>query len=121
MSRSGDIEIEWGDGTHRFRLAIGQLRELQEKTGQGPGALLQRLSTGGWRVDDAPQILRLGLIGGGMAPIDAARLVRVYAEERPPMESIQPALTVLMAGLFGVPDEPVGKETTPGAAPETSA
>ncbi len=121
MSRSADVTLDWGDGTYTFRLGLGQWRELQEKLGVGPPVLLRRLLEGAWLVDDAPQILRLGLIGGGLAPVEALRLVRTYAEERPPAENTQPALAVLIAALHGAPDEPVGKEPPPAPAPGQAA
>lgn len=117
MSRDGSLTIVWGDGEHRFRLAIGQLRELQEKTNAGPQEVLDRLSTRLWRVDDVRETLRLGLVGGGMPPGDAYRLVVRYVDGRPLMESVQPAQAVLIAALVGSPEEPVGKKAKAAKAP----
>jgi hypothetical protein len=111
MSADGSVDILWGDGEHRFRLAIGQLRELQEKCGAGPMAIFNRLRDGTWRVEDLSETLRLGLIGGGMKPVDAKLAVVRYCEGRPLLESVAPAQTVLMAALLGVPEDPVGKPT----------
>lgn len=109
MSRDASVTLAFGDGEHRFRLPIGGLRELQEKTGVGPLRLLMRLRAGDWLVDDAREVLRIGLIHGGLAPVEAGRLVARYADERPAAESVTPAQLVLAAALFGVEDEPVGK------------
>lgn len=121
MSRSADVVLDWADGTYKFRLAIGQLRELQERVGVGPLKLLKALLADEWRVDDAPAIIRLGLIGGGMSPVDALKKVRFYVEERPPAESIKVAVAVLMCGIYGPPEEPVGKEAAPATATETDS
>jgi len=126
MSRAANIDIVWGDGEHVFRLAIGQLRELQEKCNAGPAEIYRRLSLGTWRLEDIRETLRLGLIGGGMKPPEATKLVGRYVDERPLMESIQPAQLVLMAVLTGAPDEPLGKpkpakDETGAAAPTTTA
>lgn len=114
MSRDASITIAWADGEHRFRLAIGQLRELQEKCDAGPAEIAARLSNGRWRLNDVRETIRLGLIGGGMAPGDAHKLTVRYVDERPWLESVQPAQAVLMAALVGVPEEPVGNEAQGG-------
>jgi hypothetical protein len=115
------ITIDFGDGTHDFQLRIGELRELKDKTGAGPMELYQRIVNQKWYVDDCREILRLGLIGGGAKPLDALDLVRRYVEARPLFESISPALTVLVAAIFGPEDEAVpGKEQAP-AAPEMTS
>jgi hypothetical protein len=120
LSRDGSISFVWGDGEHRFRLAIGQLRELQEKTNTGPAEVLRRVSSGLWRVDDVRETVRLGLIGGGMAPGEAYKLVQRYVDERPLRESVQPAQAILLAALVGAPDEPVGKAAAAEAETETT-
>lgn len=128
MSANGLITIDWGDGTHTFRLAIGQIQELQEKTKVGPRRLWMRIISGDWLVDDLRETIRLGLIGGGTPPVVALGLVRRYVEERPLLESIQPAIQILAAALNGVPDDPVGKtpaeeaknQTIPTADPGSS-
>lgn len=105
MSADGSTTLLWADGEHRFRLAIGQLRELQEKCDVGPGELLMRLTTHRWRVDDILQTIRLGLIGGGMAPIDALVLVTRYVENRPWGENVVIAAQILVAAVTGDPNE----------------
>ncbi len=121
MSRDGSITLAWGDGEHRFRLAIGQLRELQEKCDAGPAEIVSRLSEGRWRVNDVRETIRLGLVGGGLAPATAHALTVRYVDERPWLESVQPAQAVLMAALVGVPDEPVGSSPGKEAAAEAAS
>ncbi|WP_323455120.1 gene transfer agent family protein [Rhizobium sp. Root491] len=107
--RDARISFDWADGTHSFRLAWGQLAELQEKCDAGPYVVLQRLHSGAWRIEDIANIIRLGLIGGGMEPSLALKLARRYVEERPPMENLIPAQVILSAGLTGALDEKVGE------------
>ena len=109
MSGSAKISFVWGDGEHTFRLAIGQLRELQDKCGAGPMEILSRLTSGTWRVDDLRETIRLGLIGGGKTPTDALILVARYVDAFPLVNSVAPAQAVLMAALVGVENDPVGK------------
>ena len=52
MSRDASISFDWAGDERRFRLAIGQLRELQEKCSDGPMEIMSRLQGGTWRIDD---------------------------------------------------------------------
>lgn len=124
MSRNASLTLDWADGSHVFRLAIGQMRELQEKTDCGPLTLFRRFEAGDWRVDDVAHVLRLGLIGGGMTPIDALRLTRTYVEDRPPLENVLHAQAVLWCGLAGAPDEDAEKKSVkrkPSTASKTAS
>ena len=110
MSANGSITFDWADGEHTFRLAIGHLRELQDKTSAGPMQILQRLSDSSWRVDDIRETLRLGLIGGGMTPMDALILTKRYVDDygHNLIENAKAAQNVIFAALVGVKDDPVG-------------
>lgn len=109
MARDASIDIAWADGDFRFRLAWGQLVELQERCNTGPYVILNRLYDGQWRMEDITNVIRLGLIGGGMSPTDALKKVRTYVEDRPPLENVLVAQAVLAAGLQGAPEEKVGE------------
>lgn len=109
MARNAQVELDFGDGTYPFRLAWGQLIELQEKCDAGPYVILQRLINGQWRVEDLSNVIRLGLIGGGMTPVDALKKVRAYVEDRPPVESVLYAQAILSAGLMGADEEKLGE------------
>ncbi|MBO0140218.1 gene transfer agent family protein [Agrobacterium sp. Ap1] len=50
---------------------------------------------------DVREVVRLGLIGGGMEPREAHEKVRVYVENRPLVEGMAVALSVMEAFLFG--------------------
>lgn len=111
-NRHAELTVPWADGEHTFRLPIGQLRELQEKTDCGPMELLRRTANGTWRVDDVRETVRLGLIGGGMDPLRALGLVMRYVDPpRPLAESVPLAQAILSVLLFGADDEdsPLGK------------
>lgn len=116
MTRSAKIEFDWADGHHVFRLAIGDLEELQEKTGVGPLVLLNRLFDGSWRIADIREAIRLGLIGGGTKPEPALNLVRRYVDERPDwLNNATLARIIVAAAVSGVEDEPVKKKDPPAA------
>lgn len=109
MSRDGSIELDFGDGTYKFRLPWGELVHLQESCGAGPYVVLQRLQNGTWHMDDIRESIRYGLIGGGTEHQKALKLVQEYVEKRPPVENVMFAQVVLSAALMGAPDEPVGE------------
>jgi hypothetical protein len=116
MSRDGSISFVYGDGEHRFRLAIGGLRELEEKCKAGCQEIFLRIAHGRWRIDDLRETIRLGLIGGGMPPAEAHILMTRYFDppERPKLEAVEPAMRILQAALVGVEDEPMGKAAPAG-------
>lgn len=110
MSRDASITLAWADDDYVFRLAWGEIVKLQEATGCGAQFILDRmegrlLPHDSWHIEDVSHIIRLGLIGGGLEPAKALKLVRHYVESRPPMENFRYAHAILMAGLFGAPDE----------------
>ena len=105
MSRNAEITLDWADGTYLFALKWAQIIELQEQLDAGPYFVLSRLSDGTWRAGDISNVIRLGLIGGGMEPVAALKKVRTYVEDRPPVENIMVAQAVLSAGVIGAPDE----------------
>ena len=111
MTGRAELSFIWGDGEeYKFRLALRQLKELQEKTGVGPEALFRRVRSGDWFVDDLRQTIRLGLIGGGLAPDRAAKLIADYVDARPLFESKMPAMAILGAALAQDEGESPGKK-----------
>ena len=115
-SRDASIDILFGDGEHRFRLLIGELRELEEKRDAGSPLILRRLLSGEWWVDDVREVIRLGLVGGGMPATDALKLVKRYVDDRPAWyENALIASTALGAAIMVVEDEEPGKSPA-GAA-----
>lgn len=121
MSGSAKVRFEWAGEEREFRLAIGQLRELQEKTGVGPLVTLRRLMDGTWHVDDVREAILLGLIGGGMNAAVAAKLVSRFVDPYPLAEAVPVARDIVMAAVIGVPEDPVGKPTAETAATEATA
>lgn len=116
MSRDASITLPFADGDYTFRLAWGELKLLQEAVDAGPFVVANRLINGTWRVEDISNVIRLGLIGGGLAPDKALSLVRAYVESRPPMETVMLAAGIIGAAVRGAPDELPGEAA---AASET--
>lgn len=108
--RDARIELDFADDVYSFRLAWGQLLELQEKTGKGPFRVYKDLNSDDWQVEQIANVIRLGLIGAGMPAVEALKKVRAYVELAPPMENLTLARAVLLCGIFGAPEEKVGKD-----------
>jgi Phage tail tube protein, GTA-gp10 len=114
MSRTAKVTAELGGEQYDFCIRIGELTELQEKLDVGPGMVLMRLIANQWRVEDIPTVIRLGLVGGGLEPAAASRLVRIHVEQRTFDWGGEDglgilAVKILAAALNGAPDEPPGK------------
>ena len=108
------VVLTWPGGEHSFRLALAQLEGLQQKTEAGPEWLLMRLRAGQWAATEVFEILRFGLIGGGMEPVRAMTTVQGAFERHPLVQFKVPALAILMAALYGPVDDPAGKDSPAG-------
>jgi hypothetical protein len=132
MTRIGDVLIAWGDGAgpgdngeYRFCLTVGDWRNLQKRLNCGPPEIFRRLSARQWLIDEPREVIRTGLEGGRSClkengSIDDQRITRllnVYFDQRPPMDSVDVALKIVAAGLMGVEDDPIPKS----AAAESAA
>lgn len=103
------VDAPFGDAEHRFHLTWKGLLELEEKTGEGPYVVFNRLARGGWRAVDVRETIRLGLIGGGMSAAEAIGLVGRYIEQGALLEHVPLAAGILEARIFGFDDEPAGQ------------
>lgn len=118
-NRNGRVELDFADGTYGFRLAIGELEELQEKTECGPYTLLRRLLSNDWKVGDVRETIRLGLIGDGVKPTEALALIRRYVDQRSDwLNNAMLAQAIVSAALIGAPEEAPGKSENPEAETE---
>lgn len=122
MSRDASTTQPFADDDYVFRMGWGELEQLQEACDAGPYVVLDRLVTGRWRMADISSSIRLGLIGGGVEPVKALKLVRRYVEDRPPLESLVLAQLILGAAVAGAPEEDVGKKSeAPGRSDPTNS
>lgn len=93
----------FGDGEKAFAFPTRDLIiELETKTGHGVGALFRRFRDTSYSFTDVSEIIRLGLIGGGITPEEANRLVSVYVIGRPLAEVFAVADGVITTLFFGV-------------------
>jgi Phage tail tube protein, GTA-gp10 len=119
MAANGEVELTWGDGEHKFNIAkLKCILELEDKCGVGVAEIYQRISTSKWKYNDIRETLRLGLIGAGMTPDKALRLINRYCDDRPWTESLLAAQAVLIAALVGVPGDDLEKKAETERAKE---
>ncbi len=98
----------FGDSDHAFTLTDDMIAELERLTQVGIGVFYTRAVAMQFAVSDIAQTIRLGLIGGGMAPQQAAQLVEAYATNRPLAETFPLALDILDARWNGVAADNAG-------------
>lgn len=121
------VVIVWPGGEHTFALGLGELEALQQLTGEGPGASLNRLYSslaqtsemlGPWKIQDVYDTLRLGLIGGKMDGTEARKTVKT-AVDRFGIASLIPAATDVLLDALTVrkddqPKKDLGSPTPDG-------
>lgn len=126
MTLKGEVTLEWADGEFLFALKGAQIEEMQRVCGDvGFGVIYQRALLGAWFLGDIKHTIRLGLIGGGMDPIEARRKVDAYVV--PPLiagpnNPEKLARAILQATMHGVNtiEAPPSGEQQPGADPAGS-
>lgn len=125
-NRHGAVELFFGPGEYTFRLGIGELVELEESVDMSAFLLLAAMGAQipFAKVKHYTEVIRIGLIGGGMAPIEAKALTRRYVDERPLAESVAVAYGVLRAGLERLHsnelEEALGEQTAAKSSASTS-
>ncbi|KQS64526.1 hypothetical protein ASG39_11260 [Rhizobium sp. Leaf371] len=97
----------FGDAEHAFRLDPGMTLELERIVGSGIGAISRRFFAGDFSFSELTETLRLGLVGGGMDPKEAAALVITYADRMAVTDLYAKALPVIEKLMFADPAEKV--------------
>lgn len=87
----------FGDADYTFALTDDMILELERKTGVAIGAIYLRAVNMAFALTDLVEIIRLGLIGGGMASEQAKTLTTTYAANRPISETYPLAMDILDA------------------------
>lgn len=81
------------------------------------------LGLGDWRVEYVREPIYHGLVGGGMSPNEAGKLIRAHLEERGFLglvENAELAFSLLVAGASAPPGEPSAGEPKPEETPPAS-
>ena len=91
----------FGDGEQKFALTDDMITELERTADMGIGALYLRCVNMQFTLSDLVEVIRLGLIGGGSTPEQAARLTDTYGRNRPIDELYPLAVDILDARWGG--------------------
>ena len=101
--------LTWVGGEDDFALRLGELRALQTALDSGPEEVFNRMRIGTWRADDLIQVIRWGLVGGGMDSSEAALKVTGLFDLHPAFQFKLLALQIVAHSLMGELDESPGK------------
>lgn len=111
---SAEVELAWGPGVYTFGLKAKQIEELERVCKEGIGRICMRAFSGvDYTYPMLRETIRLGLIGGGTAPVTAGELVATYVDGQPidppadPSSTLKTATAILKAVHFGWEDLPV--------------
>ena len=112
-NRSGKTELPFGNDTHIFKIGYGQIKDIQDTTDAGVEFILKSMFDGTWKIEYIRETIRCGLIGGGMSPAEAIRMVKTYVEDTetyPIAGNIPIAASILAAAIYGAEEEDKGKK-----------
>lgn len=111
------ITRPFADGDYTFALSWKWLEELERIFDGSVFPVLRRMiSEQAATSTEVSEIIRLGLIGGGTEPSSALALVKTYVEDRPLMENLDLAVSILEAAIFGSPEWQASEEGIASAA-----
>lgn len=124
---TSEAVLPFGGEDRLFRLRLREIERLQSECGAGIGAVARRLIAGDAYIVDIAATLRLGLIGGGMSPVEAKRLVEAYVAgpDALPLAATEPgaplvtAKKVMAAVWLGLPKREDADPGNGGAATTT--
>lgn len=108
MNSAAEVILKWGDGEYLFALKLKQVEELQRVCDAPLGVITERLLTDHYDIRDIVHSIRLGLIGGGLAPVIAQQKIEQYVEGQPidslddPSSPLKTAKAVIQALHFGI-------------------
>lgn len=106
----------WPGGEHAFRLGIGELRAIEQRSDAGCAVVMMRLMSSAWKIDDVIAPIRLGLVGGGMTEKEAQRLVDMVLADKASLYALAiPAADILREFIMWDGDDQPG-EASAGTA-----
>lgn len=97
-------EIKWAGGTSTFTLNTKWVRNVLAYRGLPDGApaqCLMKFETGSYSPETVEEIMRLGLLGGGMPERDVEALLDTHVRGQPIGPNVMIAMNVLVALFTG--------------------
>lgn len=117
MRSDGTLTDYFGGELRRFALPVfGELRQLQDKHDLGPAGFEVLFRSQAWRAEHVADVIKFGLIGGGMAEAEADKLVKSTIAAGRLLRYVPLAHMIILTALG-----PMDPETEPKKpeAPET--
>lgn len=90
-----------GSEMHDFRLTVPMVLELERLCHAGIGGIVRRVIAQEFTVTEITETVRLGLIGAGTDPEEAAALIAAYVTPAPLVKSYTLATAILQTLMFG--------------------
>ena len=126
MSGTGESEADFAGEARAFRIRLGEIRRIEARCGVGIGEVLRRLSrcvmlvsrlshvealASGIEIaaDDVREPIYQGLMGAGMTPGEASKLLRVEIDDRGVRGLLENA-PVALGALWASRETPDGDE-----------
>ncbi len=111
----------FGDAEYTFCLTDPMLAELEKITGLGVGALYFQMLNLAYPAEYLREIIRLGLIGGGMNPEQAKRFCDAYGVNRPLAEVLGLAFEIMAARWTGTASDETPEDVARNAEADFAA
>lgn len=125
--KTGTVTLKWADGEYPFRLAKRELQELSRRVIKllmvehgvseavavplsFPFEIYRRVVGANPIAGEVAEIIFQGLVGADMKPQEAAALRKRYVDERPLLESIPVAQSMMLVALMGPPEADAKKK-----------
>lgn len=106
-----EVDLEFADGTHRFRLTTRGIAELQELCQAGIGTIYRRVVSGEYFDADVKETVRLALVGGGMEGPEARKLMNRYCDRWPIERWHRLSMAILVTAMHGYTPPGEGSDT----------
>lgn len=120
MRSDGTLDDYFGGERRRFALPVfGELRLLQDKYDIGPAGFEILLRQQAWKAEHVADIIKFGLIGGGMAEAKADDLVKTLIRPGRLLRYVQLAHDIILVTLGPLDKE--APEKKPESLPESLA
>lgn len=111
MRSDGIVTDYFGGELRRFALPVfGELRQLQDTHDLGPAGFEVLLRSQAWRVEHVADVIKFGLIGGGMAEREADKLVKSTIEAGRLLRYVPLAHVIILAALGPLDPETESKK-----------
>ncbi|MGY5791909.1 gene transfer agent family protein len=105
----GAEEITWPGGEHSFRLGIGELRAIEQRSDAGCAVVMMRLLSSQFKIDDVIQPIRLGLIGSGMDERAAQKVIESALDVASPYSLAVTAADIMRRFIMWEMDDQPGE------------